>query len=314
MSEIKHGINRVLIGLPAYNEEQNVGVLLNKLLAEYPGYDVMVISSGSTDRTDEIVKEFASRHKNVKLVVEAERRGKTSALAILLKELNDSYDALVYMGADNIPEKGAIERLIRKLAMSEEVGAVGGRPIPLNDTKTLCGWFSHLIWHVHHEICLREPKISGELCALKSNIVYDIPPTIINDDAYLQLVVIMRGHKVAYEPNAIVYLRGPDNLKDLFKQRYRVTLGHYQVEQLLGAKLPTTYAKRNVYLAWKARKKIGLIKEIFWFAFFIVFSVAVVLKAWLDFYVLRKLPYKWEMVRSTKRVLGNKSSRWFQNI
>lgn len=308
MNKTERSINRVLIGIPAHNEEQNIGILLNKLLTEYPDYDVMVISSGSTDRTNEVVREFASSYKNLKLVVEDKRRGKSSALAILLRELNDSYDVLVYMGADDIPKQGAIKRLISKLATSKDVGAVGGRPVPLNDPKTLCGWISHLIWGVHHEICLREPKLSGELCAFRSGIVYDIPPTIINDDAYLQLVITMRGYKVAYEPDAIVYLRGPDNLKDLFKQRYRVTFGHYQVEQLLGAKLPTTHAKRNVHVAWKVRKKVGLIKEMFWFAFFIIFSVAVVLKAWFDFYIRRKLPYKWEIVKSTKRILENKSS------
>jgi cellulose synthase/poly-beta-1,6-N-acetylglucosamine synthase-like glycosyltransferase len=302
MNEEQNNIKRVLIGILAHNEEQNISVLLNSLLVEYPAYDIIVISSGSTDRTDEIVKEFAYRHKNVRLIVEDERKGKSSALAILLRELNSSYDALVYIGADNIPERKAINKLLDKLYSSSDIGIVGGRPIPVNNPKTLCGWISHLIWDVHHEVCLRKPKISGELCMLKPGIIYDIPPTIINDDAYLQLVITMRGYKAAYEPNAIVYLRAPETLKDLFKQRYRVTLGHYQVEQLLGAKLPTTYAKRNVHLAWSIRKKVGLIKEIFWFSFFILFSIAVVLKVWFDFYVRRKLPYKWEMIKSTKKL------------
>ena len=189
-----------------------------------------------------------------------------------------------------------------KLASSNDIGAVGGRPIPLNNPKTLCGWISHLIWDVHHEICLREPKLSGELCALRSHIVYDAPSTIINDDAYLQLIITMRGYKVAYEPGAIVYLREPENLRDLFRQRYRVTIGHYQVEQLLGAKLPTPYARRNIRIAWKIRKRVGLIKEVFRFTFFIMFSIVVVLKVLFDFYIRRKLPYKWELVESTKKV------------
>jgi cellulose synthase/poly-beta-1,6-N-acetylglucosamine synthase-like glycosyltransferase len=301
MSNLK--IKRVLIGIPAYNEEKNIGALLNKLTTEYPACEIMVISSGSTDRTNDIVRKFESKYKNVKLIAEVERGGKSSALATLLRELNKSYDILVYMGADNIPEQGAIEKLINKIASSNDIGALGGRPIPLNDPNTLCGWISHLIWDVHHEICLQKPKVSGELCALKSHIVYDIPPTVINDDAYLQVIAMMRGYKVAYEPNAIVYLRAPRSLKDLFEQRYRVTLGHYQVEQLLGAKLPTTYAKRNIFLAWKVRKKIGLPKEIFWFMFFIVFSVIVVLKAWFDFYIRRRLPYKWKAVKSTKKLI-----------
>lgn len=293
---------RVLIGIPAHNEEQNIGILLSRLVTEHPDYDIMVVSSGSTDRTNEIVSEFASKYKNVRLVIEEKRKGKASALAILLRELNRSYDVLVYMGADNIPERGAIKCLVNRLIGSSDVGAVSGRPIPLNNPRKLCGWISHLIWNVHHEICLKEPKLSGELCALKAGIVYDVPPTIINDDAYLQLTIMMRGYKIAYEPKAIVYLQGPDNLRDLFKQRYRVTIGHYQVEQLLGAKLPTTYAKRNVLIAWRVRKRVGLFKEIFWFVFFLIFSIVVVVKAWFDFYIRRMLPYKWEIVKSTKKL------------
>jgi cellulose synthase/poly-beta-1,6-N-acetylglucosamine synthase-like glycosyltransferase len=299
---------KVLIGIPAHNEEQNIGKLLNKLVMEYPTYDIIVISSGSKDKTDEIVRKISLTYRNVSLFLESERTGKASALDILLKELNKSYDVLVYMGADNMPEKGAIERLLNRLASSNEIGAVGSRPVPVNDPKKLCGWISHLIWGVHHEICLHEPKMSGELCALKSGIVYDVPPTIINDDAYLQFVVMMRGYKVAYEPDAIVYLWGPTNLKDLFKQRYRVTLGHYQVEQLLGSKLSTTYARRNVRVAWRKWEKVGFLKEILWFTFFIVFSIAVLLKAWFDFYIRRKLPYKWEVVKSTKKILENESN------
>ena len=301
-------INRVLIGIPAHNEEQNIGFLLARLVKEYPTYDIMVISSGCTDRTNDIVRGFSSKFRNVKLITEAERKGKSAALAILLKELNKSYDVLVYMGADNIPEKGAINKLLNRMVYSHKIGAVSGRPIPLNDPDKLCGWIAHIIWGVHHEICLQNPKISGELCALRSNIVYDIPPTIINDDAYFQLILSIRGYELAYEPDAVVYLRAPETLRDLFKQRYRVTLGHYQVEQLLGAKLPTTYAKRNIRIAWRVRKRIGLIKEIIWFSFFILFSIVVVLKAWFDFYIRRKLPYKWEIIRSTKRVLKNASA------
>jgi len=296
-------IKKVLIGIPAHNEERNIGTLLNRLVKECSKYDILVVSSGSTDRTNDIVKDMMTKYGNVRLIVEEERHGKSSALSILLKELNSKYDALVYMGADNLPEKGAIDKMLNKLDQND-VGLVGGRPIPLNDPTELVGYIVHLIWGIHHEISLKEPKVSGELCALKSQIVYDIPPTIINDDAYLQLVVEQRGYKIVYEPNAIVYLRGPSSIREFFNQRYRVTLGHYQVEQLLGAKLPTTYARRNVFIAWRIGKKNGLFKKVFWFAFFLIISITNVAKAWFDFYIRRKLPYKWKPILTTKNVIS----------
>jgi cellulose synthase/poly-beta-1,6-N-acetylglucosamine synthase-like glycosyltransferase len=295
-------MKRVLIGIPAHNEEQNIGKLLDVIVGEYPEYDILVISSGSTDRTNDIVREWMAKHKNIRLIVEEKRYGKSAALAILLKELSSAYDVLVYIGADNIPQSGAINKLLNRFS-SQDIALVGGRPVPVDGPQSFCGWITHLIWGVHHEVSLRTPKISGEMCALKSGIIYDIPPTIINDDAYLQLVAMQREYKIAYEPNAIVYLKGPSSVKDFFNQRYRVTIGHYQVEQLLGAKLPTTSAKKNVFIAWKVRKRIGLFKEIFYFLFFVALSIAVVVKAWFDFYIRRKLPYKWKPVLSTKKVV-----------
>lgn len=293
---------KVLIGVPAHDEQENIGKIVEFLAKSYPSYKILVVSSGSRDMTDSIVHEKMNRYSNVDLIVEPERRGKSFALSRLLRKLNEGYDVMTYMGADNLPEEGAIDNLIRRLSSDTNLGLAGGRPVPLNDPNTLAGWMSHLIWGVHHEICIHEPKISGELCAIRAGTIYDTPPTIINDDAYLQFVVGMNGYSVAYEPTAVVYLRGPETVRDFFNQRYRVTLGHYQVEQFLGGKLPTTYATRNIRMGWRVRKRVGRLKESSWFLLFLAISGLTVAKAWIDFYILRKLPYKWKTITSTKRL------------
>jgi cellulose synthase/poly-beta-1,6-N-acetylglucosamine synthase-like glycosyltransferase len=292
---------RVLIGIPAHNEERNIGVTLDFIARKYPQHSILVVS-GSTDETNRVTREMMRRYSNIDLIIERERRGKSSALGVLLKKLNEQYDVLIFMGADNLPEEGAIDKLLQKLGSDSKIGMVGGRPIPVNNPTKLGGWITHLLWSTHHAISLRAPKVSGELCALRAGIVSDIPPTIINDDAYLQFIVGFRGYQVSYEPGAIVYLRGPEKVQECFNQRYRVTIGHYQVEQLLGAKLPTTYARRNISLAWKGRKRVGFAKESCGFLFFLILSAAIVTKAWLDFYVRRKLPYKWKQIQGTKRI------------
>jgi len=293
---------KVLIGIPAHNEQQNIDKTVAFLAKTYPSYHILVISSGSTDMTDDIVRRILKQHSNVDLIAEPERRGKTFALTKLLLRLNDGYDVMIYLGADNIPEEGAIDKLLYRLSSDENVGLVGGRPVPLNDPNTLAGWMTHLIWSVHHEISVHEPKVSGELCAIKAGMIYEAPPTIINDDAYLQFIVQMKGYTVSYEPSAVVYLLGPATVKDFFNQRYRVTVGHYQVESFLGAKLPTTYATRDVRIAWKVRKRVGIFKEGSWFLFFLIVSGLLVAKALIDFHIRRKLPYKWKAVASTKKL------------
>lgn len=293
---------KVLIGIPAHNEQQNIGKTVAFLAKAYPSYHILVVSSGSTDMTDDIIRRMVKQHSNVELIVEPERRGKTFALTKLLRRLNEAYDVMTYLGADNLPEEGAIDKLLHGLSSDENVGLVGGRPVPLNDPNTLAGWMTHLLWRVHHEISVHEPKVSGELCAIKAGMIYEAPPTIINDDAYLQFIAQMKGYTVSYEPSAVVYLRGPATVTDFFNQRYRVTVGHYQVEQFLGAKLPTTYATRNIRIAWRVRKRVGRLKESVWFLFFLALSGLVVMKALFDFHIRRKLPYKWKAISSTKNL------------
>jgi cellulose synthase/poly-beta-1,6-N-acetylglucosamine synthase-like glycosyltransferase len=294
---------KVLVGIAAHDEEQNIGKLVEFLAEAYPYHEVLVVSSGSRDRTDEIVRELMKRFSNVDLITEPERRGRSFALSMLLRRLNEGFDVMVYLGADALPEPGAIEKLLQKLTSDANIGLIGGRPIPLNDATTFSGWMTHLIWSAHHEISVHEPKVSGELCAIRAGIIYDAPPTIINDDAYLQFVVQMKGYSVAYEPGAIVLIRGPETVRDFFSQRYRWAVGHYQAEQFLGAKLPTTYARRNVPIAWRIRVRVGWSKELVWFLCFLGISFLVVVKALIDFHVRRRLPYKWKLLASTKKLM-----------
>jgi cellulose synthase/poly-beta-1,6-N-acetylglucosamine synthase-like glycosyltransferase len=293
---------RVLIGIVAHNEELNIGKVVEFLAHAQPHSSILVVSSGSTDRTDDIVRESMKRFPNVELIIEPERRGRTFALSKLLRRLNERYDVMVYLGADNLPEPGAIEKITQRVAADSKIGMIGGRAAPLNDANTFPGWMANLIWDAHHEISVHEPKVSGELCAIRAGIIYDAPPTMINDDAYLQCVVQMKGYSLAYEPNAVVYLRGPETVRGFFNQRYRWAMGNYQVENFLGGKVPTTYARRNIRIAWGVRRRVGRSKECLWFLCFLGISSMVVAKALIDFHIRKKLPYKWVMDSSTKRL------------
>src|SRR5688500_16272218 len=70
----------ISISLPAYNEERSIRETIETLLAiDYPAErrQIVVISDASTDRTDDIVREFAGR--GVELLRLPVRAGKTAA-------------------------------------------------------------------------------------------------------------------------------------------------------------------------------------------------------------------------------------------
>ena len=49
--------NKVLVIIPAYNEEANIEMVVEELEKKYPQYDYLVVNDGSTDRTAEICRE-----------------------------------------------------------------------------------------------------------------------------------------------------------------------------------------------------------------------------------------------------------------
>lgn len=292
---------KVLIGIPAYNEGGNIKILLDNLSKACSKMDhscsILVVSSGSTDETNEIVRTYMRNGDNVSLVTEKERRGKVSALNLLLDEAR-GYDIMLYLGADNIPADSVLNRMCEAFN-DPSVGIVGSHPVPVDDPNTFWGWAYHTMWGIHHLTSLEYPKISGELCAIRPNIVKELPPGIINDDMYLQMLVEQRGYRVIYLPDAYVFLKGASNIQDFIRQRRRVLIGHIQLEFLMGKKIPTMNVLKNLSLLRKAKPKTSLVRGWLWTLAFLFFYMIAQILSKFDF-LMRNLPYKWEIAETTK--------------
>jgi biofilm PGA synthesis N-glycosyltransferase PgaC len=91
---------KITIGIPAYNEEKNIGTLLTALLMQEQKRtkisEIIVVSSGSTDRTDEIVKEYSNIDDRTILIRQPQRRGKASAINEILKASTNDISARRY--------------------------------------------------------------------------------------------------------------------------------------------------------------------------------------------------------------------------
>lgn len=54
---IGENIRKLLIVIPAYNEEENIEKVVTRIINEYPQYDYVVVNDGSRDRTAEICRK-----------------------------------------------------------------------------------------------------------------------------------------------------------------------------------------------------------------------------------------------------------------
>jgi glycosyltransferase involved in cell wall biosynthesis len=243
---------RVSVAVPAYNEERNICQLLDSLRAQRTKrakiIEIVVVASGCTDRTAEIVRERAARPGvPVRLIEEAERRGKVTAINTYLNHLNPNVDAICLCSADLLVTKEVVERLVQCFLINRDVGMCGGRPVPTNGHGTFPGEATRFLWHMHHKVALEAPKL-GELIMVRAAIVKRLPSESAVDEASLEQMVVDAGYRLAYVPEAVVHNHGPETIRDFFRQRRRIAAGHYWLRDVSGYSVSTMNVGRLVRL------------------------------------------------------------------
>lgn len=230
---------KVSIGICAYNEGKNIGKLLYNILEEQKmrePFEILVVASGCTDNTISVVEQYQQKNPKVRLFVEAERKGKASAINAILKEAKG--EAIIFVSADTLPNKNCFNNLLVK-SKNPNVGIVCGNPVPINSQKEIIGKIVHLLWGFHGMV-FKELNDAGiakhatEVFSLRTGIIDSIPPETINDDAYIALMTKKKGWLIKYEPTARVTICGPQTFYEYFYQRRRILVGHLQVKKFTG--------------------------------------------------------------------------------
>jgi poly-beta-1,6-N-acetyl-D-glucosamine synthase len=292
---------RYSVGVMAYNEEANIKRSLQALLeqrSERTGLDeIIVVASGCTDHTVDVVQEMMEVDSRIHLLVQLRREGKASAINLFLQHAHSP--VLVMTGADIIPERDALERLCAHFS-DRSVGMVGAHPVPVNDQHTFIGHAVHLLWNLHDRLARRDPKL-GEVVAFR-NIISAIPTDTAVDEISIQSQIARHRLRLAYEGQAIVYNKGPMTLRDFLKQRRRIYAGHLQVrrEQHYTASTMSVRPILQELLA-SAATTMGTPREALWTCGTIALEGIARLQGYYD--VMRKRPHHiWQAVSSTKKL------------
>jgi len=106
--------NKVLIALPAKDEEKKLGPVLDQIRRYFPGSDVLIVDDGSTDRTSDVARAHGA------LVLRHDQNyGYARALQSAREfALDGGYDHLVLCDADGQHEPQDIGRIINALIAS----------------------------------------------------------------------------------------------------------------------------------------------------------------------------------------------------
>lgn len=286
------------IGICAYNEEKNIDNLLSFLITQGQ-MEIIVIASGCTDGTVPLAQKYYPR---VKTVIQEKREGKASAVNLLIQEARG--DIIILIGADTLPTEKVIGQIVDTFE-NPEVGMVGCRPLPTNNSKTFTGYACHLIWKAHHELNMinpENPKL-GELTAFRK-IFQRIDPNTLVDEAQMEPIIKAQGYKLKYLPNAVVHNRGPETIPDFIKQRKRIHKGHL----LLGKKVGYIVASRD-----RLKSAMAILRATTWTPKGILYTLCTVILEIYARYLAGRDVMKdrveapqWEIIETTKLLSDDK--------
>lgn len=289
------------VAVMAYNEEANIGRMLEALcrqeLERVRIAEIVVVASGCVDRTEEIVREFCQRDPRIRLISQPQRQGKSSAVNLLLRSTHR--EIIVLANADTIPAPDAIENLVAPFEDSG-VGMTGGRPVPTNDPRTFMGYAVHLLWVLHHQISLRQPKM-GEMIAFR-NLFHQIPRDSAVDEASIEPLIRGQGLRLCYVPEAVVYNRGPETVQDFLRQRRRIFAGHVYVRDTLGYRVSTMKGIRVLALLLTSPGVRRDWRYFLWGPAVVALEFLSRLLGMMDYRVWKRRHAVWEVAETTKVV------------
>jgi cellulose synthase/poly-beta-1,6-N-acetylglucosamine synthase-like glycosyltransferase len=206
------------------------------LSLDYPHdrMEIEIISDGSTDETDDILKEF--RDPLVKCTRYSDHRGKAAALNLGMQ--NATGEILLFLDIRPWIESNALQLLVSNFA-DPRVGCVAGELVLHDDghdpaAKAIGG----LYWRYEQWIRNCEAKVDsplgvyGGFYAVRRELARALPEGTILDDMLQPLSVIRQGYRSVLDLRARVYDIWPKNLRGEFHRKVRTLAGNFQLLQL----------------------------------------------------------------------------------
>jgi len=242
----EHRLYTYTVGICATGNPPTLEPLLETVLSsEMPGFllkKVVLVASDCSEDTLRVARRMAALDRRLRLIEHERRTGKADAINEIFR-LTEG-DFLVYVNADALIEADSISLLLRSIEEDEGIGFVSGKPVFVR-SGSLISDILDVMW-TSFDLLSSDPDQSkqsnhgtDELMVIRSDLLSELPPGVVNDGAYIAGRIREMGFRVAFQPEAVVRIDVPRRMIDLVRQRRRILFGHIQVKRLLG-KAPRT--------------------------------------------------------------------------
>lgn len=233
------------------NEEGVIERKLHNLLSlDYPGgkIEIVVVSDGSTDQTNQILQAAAASDPRVRILLKPASLGKAAGLNDAMKVA--SGEIVLFTDARQMIEPGALRLLVENFA-DPQVGCASGELLLGNPESGETGKGMGLYWRVEKQIRELESGsgsvvgATGAIYAARRALLTPLPEGLILDDVMLPMETVKEGSRVVFDSRARAW-DTPDLGKTReFARKVRTLSGNYQLLQvapwLLGSRNPIRF-------------------------------------------------------------------------
>ncbi len=291
----------VIIGIPAFNEEANIGTLIADLLKQreqdFMLDKIVVCSDGSNDATCSIVRSFVD--SRIELIDNTDRKGKAARENQMLEK--SASDIFILLDADIIFHYSLfINDLIQPL-LYDSADFVSGKIMPLQGTglvdralQVSMDIKSYIYERFNNGLnvytCYGPARAFNKKAY--SQLHFD---KIVAEDAYSYFYCIQKGLRYAFVPEAEYYVKLPETTQDHQKQSVRFMKSIAELEDIFGK----DFVRREYAIPFYLYI-FGIVKAVFSSP---VYSFIYVLLNIQTKYIALTAPkpkVNWEMVNSSK--------------
>lgn len=226
---------RIAILMAAYNEEKVIHEKIKSVFeSDYPLEKIVfyIGSDASTDKTDAIVREWASGYPQLYLVEFKGRTGKSGIINALAKL--SAHEIFVLTDANVIFKKDTLFNLARHFK-NTATAQVCSNIIKVSDRDSGIASQEKSYIAIENKIKYCESlnwKVvmgaEGACYAIRRENFAPVPPKFYMDDFYITMNVIEQGREIVFDPEAVCYEDVPTQSSEEFKRKVRISIGNFQ--------------------------------------------------------------------------------------
>lgn len=252
----------VSIVITVKNEANSIAELLDSLVVQEKPFEIIIVDANSKDGTQEIVKSYAKKYKQIKLFIHEGSRGEGRNFGVSKAK----GDIIAFIDGGCRADKNWLKELKKK--MEEGFDVVAGKTVDV-------GPFKDIIHRVKMEYKGYDVTYPSCNLAYRKDLFEKIggfdTRFVTAEDIDLNLRAVKAGAKIGYNENAVVYRRTAENLFSLIKQSFWYGYGRKQLS-IKHNNLWKTYSPNQIFS--EHMSLFGTIRLVFGFIGYVFCSIS----------------------------------------